>query len=165
MKFWPGVVPQWPERRGASRAPGSSGWLQQRIVIEIELSDRQIVGGAPVGVHLVEQPRAEGSCLHGRSSDPSLVWARMTHPGHGRARGGVPARAEGPSGNFSMGSAAGMPRRGWPPRRRRPARWADTTSLGCPPLSRLSTTGLDRLVRGRLASSGSAGEPGRPWTR
>ena len=31
--------------------------LQQRIVVEINLADRQIVGGAPVGVHLVEQFR------------------------------------------------------------------------------------------------------------
>ena len=29
--------------------------LQQRIVVEINLSDRYIVGGAPVGIHLVEQ--------------------------------------------------------------------------------------------------------------
>ena len=33
--------------------------LQQRIVVEVNLADRQIVGGAPVGVHLVEQFRSE----------------------------------------------------------------------------------------------------------
>ena len=33
--------------------------LQQRIVVEINLADRQIVGGAPVGVHPVEQFRVK----------------------------------------------------------------------------------------------------------
>ena len=35
--------------------------LQQRIVVEIDLADRQIVGGAPVGIHLAEQFRRECS--------------------------------------------------------------------------------------------------------
>ena len=39
--------------------------LQQRIVVEINLADRQIVGGAPVGIHLVEQFRGKSFCLHG----------------------------------------------------------------------------------------------------
>ena len=39
--------------------------LQQRIVVEINLADRQIVGGAPVGVHLVEQFRGKSLCFHG----------------------------------------------------------------------------------------------------
>ena len=39
--------------------------LQQRIVVEINLADRQIVRGAPVGVHLVEQFRRESVCFHG----------------------------------------------------------------------------------------------------
>ena len=34
--------------------------LQQRIVIQVDLPDRQIVGSAPVGVHLVQQLRAQG---------------------------------------------------------------------------------------------------------
>jgi hypothetical protein len=35
---------------------GEHQWpLQQRVVEEIDLPDRQIVGGAPVGVHLIEQ--------------------------------------------------------------------------------------------------------------
>ena len=33
--------------------------LQQRIVVKINLADRQIVGGAPVGIHLLEQFRRE----------------------------------------------------------------------------------------------------------
>ena len=41
--------------------------LQQRIVVEINLADRQIVGGAPVGVHLVEQFRRECVGFHGSS--------------------------------------------------------------------------------------------------
>ena len=39
--------------------------LQQRIVVEIDLADRQVVGGAPVGIHLVEQFRGKRFCLHG----------------------------------------------------------------------------------------------------
>ena len=31
--------------------------LQQRIVVEIDLADRQIVGGAPVGIDLAKQIR------------------------------------------------------------------------------------------------------------
>ena len=38
--------------------------LQQRIVVEIDLADREIVGGAPVGVHLVEQFRGERLGFH-----------------------------------------------------------------------------------------------------
>ena len=38
--------------------------LQQRIVVEIDLADRQVVGGAPVGVHLVEQVRRECAGVH-----------------------------------------------------------------------------------------------------
>jgi hypothetical protein len=29
--------------------------LQQRVVVEVDLADRQVVGGAPVGVHLAAQ--------------------------------------------------------------------------------------------------------------
>ena len=39
--------------------------LEQGIVVEINLADRQIVGGAPVGVHLLEQVWGELFCLHG----------------------------------------------------------------------------------------------------
>jgi hypothetical protein len=39
--------------------------LQQRIVAEINLADRQIVGGAPVGIHLVEHLRGKSFSLHG----------------------------------------------------------------------------------------------------
>jgi len=42
--------------------------LQQRIVIEINLSDRQIVGGAPVSVHLVQHFRSKGFRHHGSAS-------------------------------------------------------------------------------------------------
>jgi hypothetical protein len=38
MKFWPGVVPQWP-----------------RVVVEIDLTHREVVRGTPVGIHLEEQ--------------------------------------------------------------------------------------------------------------
>ena len=38
--------------------------FQQRIVVEINLAHRQIVGRAPVGVHFAEQFRGEGPCRH-----------------------------------------------------------------------------------------------------
>jgi hypothetical protein len=38
--------------------------LQQRIVVEIDLAHRQIVGSAPVGVHLVEQFRRKCVGFH-----------------------------------------------------------------------------------------------------
>ena len=41
--------------------------LQQRIVMKIHLADRQIVGGAPIGVHQVEQFRRERVGCHGSS--------------------------------------------------------------------------------------------------
>ena len=51
--------------------------LQQRIVVEINLADRKIVGGAPVGVHLVEQFRGKSflfrhdsfSCFSAKAED------------------------------------------------------------------------------------------------
>ena len=39
--------------------------LQQRIVVEIDLANRQIVGGAPVGIQLAEQFRRERVGFHG----------------------------------------------------------------------------------------------------
>jgi hypothetical protein len=37
---------------------------QQRIVIQIDLSDGQIVGGAPIGVHPPQQFLIDGLGLH-----------------------------------------------------------------------------------------------------
>src|SRR5450631_3303376 len=71
MKFCPGVVPPVSQQHvlhiGERQRP-----FQQRIVVEIDLADRQIVGGAPVGVDLVEQARREGVGSHGLSS-PGLA--------------------------------------------------------------------------------------------
>src|ERR1035437_3422519 len=39
--------------------------LQQRIVVQINLADRQIVGGAPIRVHLAQQFRRECAGCHG----------------------------------------------------------------------------------------------------
>ena len=58
MKFSPGVVPQWPSRRGLMCA-SVERLLQQRIVVEVDLADREIVRGAPVGVQLVEHRRRQ----------------------------------------------------------------------------------------------------------
>ena len=49
MKFSPGVVPQWPSRRGLMCSL-LERLLQQRIVEQVDLADRQIVRRAPVGV-------------------------------------------------------------------------------------------------------------------
>ena len=38
--------------------------FQQWIVVEINLADRQIVGGAPISVHFLEQIRRECVCIH-----------------------------------------------------------------------------------------------------
>ena len=38
--------------------------LQQRIVVEINLADRQIIGRAPVGVNFLEQFGSKGVCFH-----------------------------------------------------------------------------------------------------
>ena len=38
---------------------------EQRIVVEVELADGEIVGGPPVGVHFLEQFGGEGVCRHG----------------------------------------------------------------------------------------------------
>ena len=50
MKFCPGVVPQWPSSRGLMCCR-LQRLAQQRIVEQIDLTDGQIVRGAPVRVH------------------------------------------------------------------------------------------------------------------
>src|SRR5580693_8057498 len=42
--------------------------LQQRILIKVNLADRQIVGRSPIGIHLMEQFRRERFCFHGSIS-------------------------------------------------------------------------------------------------
>ncbi len=37
------------------------GLAQERVVVQVDLADRDIVGGTPVGIHLAEQIRGEGS--------------------------------------------------------------------------------------------------------
>ena len=41
-------------------------FLEQRVVVEIDLPGRQIVGGTPVSVHIVQQVSAGRIVLHGR---------------------------------------------------------------------------------------------------
>jgi len=54
MKFCPGVVPQWPSSMCFTIRQRQRP-LQQRIVEKVKSADREVVRGAPVGVHLVEQ--------------------------------------------------------------------------------------------------------------
>jgi hypothetical protein len=39
--------------------------LQQRVGVEINLADRQKVGGTSITIHLVEEFRIQSSCIHG----------------------------------------------------------------------------------------------------
>jgi hypothetical protein len=39
--------------------------LQQRVVVEIDLSNGQVIGGSPVGVDLLKQFCRKSVCLHG----------------------------------------------------------------------------------------------------
>src|SRR5579862_8700269 len=50
--------------------------FQQRIVIEVELTHRQVVGGSPVGVHPRQEFGRKGVFRH----TPTF------HPAHGRGR-------------------------------------------------------------------------------
>ena len=50
MKFCPGVVPQCPTTSGLT-SESASGRCQQRVVVEIDLTDRQVVRRSPVSVH------------------------------------------------------------------------------------------------------------------
>ena len=53
MKLRPGEVPQWPSRRGLM-CSDAQRLAQQRVVLQIDLADGQVVGGVPVALHLVE---------------------------------------------------------------------------------------------------------------
>ena len=55
----PGVVPQWPSRRGLM-CSSFSGSAQQRVVEQVDLADREIVRRAPVGVDASELLRGRG---------------------------------------------------------------------------------------------------------
>jgi hypothetical protein len=39
--------------------------LQHRIVVKINLADRQVVGGSPVGIYLIKQLQGKSLCFHG----------------------------------------------------------------------------------------------------
>ena len=54
MKLSPVVVPQCPRRRGFDVFELERGF-EQRIVLQIDLSDREVICGAPVGVHFFQQ--------------------------------------------------------------------------------------------------------------
>ena len=56
------MVPQWPSSRGLM-CPPLERLLQQRVVVEIDLADRQVIGRPPVGVHLAQFVGGQGICL------------------------------------------------------------------------------------------------------
>ena len=60
MKLRPGVVPQWPEQPRLD-VLGLQRLSQQRVVQQVDLADREVVGRAPVGVD-------EGELLGGQRS-------------------------------------------------------------------------------------------------
>ncbi len=53
MRLRPGDVPQWPSSRGLMCC-GLQRLAQQRIVVQVDLRDGQVVGGLPVAVHLLQ---------------------------------------------------------------------------------------------------------------
>ena len=59
MKFRPGVVPQWPSSRGLM-CFSRERLAEQRIVEQIDLADREVIGRPPVGVHLPQQVGRQG---------------------------------------------------------------------------------------------------------
>ena len=67
MKLSPGVVPQWPSRRGLT-CSRLQRLAQQRVVEQVDLPDRQVVGGAPVGVDQLEGFGHRPASLPGRSA-------------------------------------------------------------------------------------------------
>ena len=73
MKFRPGVVPQWPSSRGLT-CSALSGSSEQRIVEQIDLADREIVGRAPVAVYEFELREVGLGCsiLQNRASKPLI---------------------------------------------------------------------------------------------
>ena len=77
MKLRPGDVPQWPSRRGLM-CSGRSGSRSSGFVLQVDLPDRQVVGGLPVALHLVEQFRRERPPAGGASAEggaPSVTTA------------------------------------------------------------------------------------------
>src|SRR5208337_492200 len=65
--------------------------LQQRVVVEINLADRKIVGGAPVGIYLVEQFWGESLSIHGSVPFFQLKrWSGDVDPPQSRLQLGLP---------------------------------------------------------------------------
>ena len=62
MKFRPGVVPQWPSSRGLM-CSSFSGSRSRGFSQQIDLADRKIIRGAPVGVDFPEFFRVKEDCL------------------------------------------------------------------------------------------------------
>ena len=63
MKFCPGVVPQCP-RQHVLHIRERQRPFQERVVVQVDLADRQIVRGAPVGIHLVQKIGRESVGAH-----------------------------------------------------------------------------------------------------
>ena len=80
MKFWPGVVPQWPSSRGLMW-DGCKRLAQQRIVEQIDLADGQVVGGAPVGVDAGEEIRRGRHGMSFRSAAAANAIMRSSFAG------------------------------------------------------------------------------------
>ena len=53
MKLNPGDVPQWPSSRGLT-CSSLQRLAEQRIVEQVDLADRQIVGSPPIGIDIVQ---------------------------------------------------------------------------------------------------------------
>ena len=61
MKDRPGLDPQWPSRRFLM-CSGLQRLAQQRIVVQIDHAQAEVIAGAPVGVGLAQLVGAQAAC-------------------------------------------------------------------------------------------------------
>ena len=67
MKFRPGVVPPVAEQARLDVAT-QQRFAQQRVLEQIDLADREVVGGAPVGVNPLTELRIQYCGFHGHET-------------------------------------------------------------------------------------------------
>ena len=78
MRFSPGVVPQWPSRRGLT-CDALERLAEERVVVEVDLPDGEVVRRPPVGVHLAKLLGRKRTDL--RAHCASFDWSRITTDG------------------------------------------------------------------------------------
>ena len=170
MKFSPGVVPQCPSSRGLT-CSSAQRLAQQRVVLQVDLPDRQVVRRAPVRVHAGQLGRIEGGVGDGRDARDSHDQPSLGRSARERAKVGEVARtAQG-------GAALGCDNRGdrairrklpGPGRRQRlPARAAPAARGGDRrrPVGRAAAPEPRAAARGGRAQAGGGGQLPQPARR